>query len=84
MKTHHWVLIVVGILGILLIVGSIPGTGGSISYAELAENYKADCVAAKGYGNWRGSLGVSLADFCKASGVIKARQEMCSKFPEDC
>lgn len=84
MTTKHWILIALVLLAAFLIIGSIPGTGGSKSYAEIAIDYKNQCISAKGYGNWRGSLGVPLDKFCELAGQMQARKEMCTAYPEDC
>lgn len=84
MTTKHWILIALVLLAAFLIIGSIPGTGGSETYAEKATRYKNQCVHAKGYDSWRGSSGVTLDKFCELAGVVQARKEMCTAFPEDC
>lgn len=84
MKTGHWIILALIILGLILIIGSIPGTGGSRTYAETAEVYKQECIREKGYGEWRGSSGVTLDNFCGLAGVVRARKEMCAEYPEDC
>jgi hypothetical protein len=84
MKTHHWIIGILILLVLFLIIGSIPGTGGSRTYAETAQVYKQECIRAKGYGEWRGSSGVPLDNFCELAGVVRARKEMCAEYPEDC
>lgn len=39
---------------------------------EFAEQYKQDCIRDKGNGEWYGSSGLSLEQFCEAAGNLQA------------
>lgn len=42
------------------------------TYQDIARDEAADCVRNKGGGHWRGSLGVTLEQFCQGVGNIQA------------
>jgi len=84
MTKREWVIGGLIILIIILILGSMPGSGGSRTYKEIADEYTLQCIQSKGNGGWRGSSGVTLENYCGLSGVVKARQEMCAAHPEEC
>ncbi len=52
--------------------------------AELAEMETASCIRSNGYGAWRGSLGVTLEAFCKATGELTRLEKACKNNPSKC
>lgn len=54
------------------------------TYAQRAQTYKSQCVAAKGSGNWRASSGITLDKYCELLGTIRASKDLCREQPENC
>ena len=69
--------VVVGIM----VLSSLTGTE---SGQEIAAAYQQQCIDNKGYGQWFGSSGVSLEQFCKGVGLAQAAKDRCRDHPESC
>ncbi|MBX3447554.1 MAG: hypothetical protein KF765_12440 [Parvibaculaceae bacterium] len=69
-RRKHWrdaAMWIIGIplfLFIIIVIAEGPKTQIEIDTEQ--------CIREKGFGNWRGSLGISLEQFCKASAQYKA------------
>jgi hypothetical protein len=77
--------IVGSILGVLLLIGFCTSDGGNrqpYTYQDLARDKAAECVRNKGYGNWVGSMGMTLEKFCEAAGNLSALQQHRKDHPE--
>ena len=71
------VWIVGGAFGLVFLVAMI---GANTDPRELDHD---QCVQEKGFGEWRGSLGVSLDDFCTAYAGIEAMKRDRREHPEN-
>src|SRR5512135_2831250 len=54
------------------------------SYQDLARDKAAECIRNKGGGEWRAALGISLKDFCRFYGTMKAHEQFCREHPQSC
>lgn len=66
---------------IIVMIANAPPTK-PYTYGDLARDEAADCVRNKGGGHWRGSLGVTLEDFCQGVGNIKSMTAHRKAHPE--
>lgn len=66
-------------LAFVLLIAVLAVTPSSMTVAEY---YASECVGQKGYGEWRGSMGATLEQFCKVSGQLKAAEDDRRKHPE--
>ena len=75
-----WIVPVVGLalLGLLLLF--VIGTPRT--YGDIAAKETADCIRYKGNGAWVGSSGVTLEQFCKSAGQLKALEQERQDHPE--
>lgn len=71
-------VIVLGFFG-MLALGAILGPE---TYADVAGAAARDCVRNKGDGNWTGSSGLTLEEYCKGVGAVRALEAEKRDHPE--
>lgn len=52
------------------------------TYGDIAKDEENNCLLNKGYGSWTGSSGMTLDQFCKTAGRLKALQQERQDHPE--
>lgn len=70
-----------GIVVLIIIFAALP-EGKPATYGDIARDAAASCVRNKGGGHWRGSLGVTLEQFCEGVGNIQAMTAHRKAHPE--
>ena len=71
-----------GLIVLIIIFAAALPEPKPYTYADLARDEAAKCVRNKGGGHWRGSLGVTLEQFCEGVGNIRALAEHKKDHPE--
>lgn len=78
-----WALTGLAVIFVLLMLAGKGGNGGgNYTYADLAKDKAEECVRKKGFGEWRGSMGVSLEKFCEGVGNLAALKQHRADHPE--
>lgn len=60
----------------------LTGCGKPRTYGDLAKEEAQRCVDRNGYGDWVGSSGISLQEFCDRIGMLKAGAQLRRDHPE--
>jgi len=88
-KPNRFLLGILIIITLFFIVGQLGSLFGnsqksSNPYADLARDNAAECLREKGAGQWQGSMGGTLEQFCDAAGKLAALHQRCLDHPEQC
>ena len=81
-KWWPWVLgAPLGFMGFLFVYGSMTGP---VTTADLARMETESCIRHKGDGDWRGSSGLTLEEFCRGKGALIGLKRACEIDPAKC
>lgn len=67
-----------------LLASKTDGSAVVTTYGELAAQKAERCIRNKGEGEWRGSMGITLAEFCKAAANLEVLRMVCKEDPARC
>lgn len=80
-RTKWWLWAPLGFVVFVYLYGAMSG---SMTTTDLARMEMESCIRNKGDGDWRGSGGLTLEEFCKGKGALIGLRRACEIDPSKC
>ena len=78
-----WVLVAVA-FGLVFGLGKSAPPRKPYTYEDYRADRKKSCVDSKGHHEWRGSMSLTLDQFCELQASIETKKVYCEENPEKC